>query len=58
MLNPERTSEPEDKQENWKGPLPKNQKLYNKFGKLVGQIVGETDDSYIIKAFLPNGSEG
>ena len=57
VIDPERTSEPEGTQENWKGPLPKNQKLFNKFGKLVGQIVGETDDSYIIKTFLSNGSE-
>lgn len=40
--------------ESWVGPLPKNQKLYNKQGIPIGIIEGETGDSYIIRSI--NGS--
>lgn len=43
------TRTPEESQETWTGPLPKNQKLYSPNGDLKYIIEGETDSDYILR---------
>ena len=51
-LPPERVNE--DEEVSWVGPLAKNTKLYNKnTGELIGEIIGEKDDTYHIQYWNP-----